>query len=379
MKLTQVECIPVEVPLKAGLTTKTAGGEHVVSPYVIVRLHTDAGLVGLGEATLSPRWSGETSPGCIAAIEGLMAPHLLGRDPREINTLTRRLEGAIRYNPFAKAAVEMALWDLAGKAAGVPLYQLLGGKVREQLPMKMVVGAFAVPQAVALAERFLAWGASALKVKVGLDPGEDVARVRAVRAAAGPGVPIGIDANQGWDLATARHCLAQLADCDLAFAEQPVPADDPEDLLRLRRDTRVPLMADESVFTLAEARRLTALGAVDVLSVYPGKHGGLGATRQIAAVARAAGVPCSMGSNLELGIATAAMLHLGIAEGQIASERYPGDFLGPLYHEADLLVQPLSLGPQVALVPEGPGLGVELDEAQLEHYRDRSGRAVQLG
>lgn len=379
MKICRVECIPVAVPLKAGLTTKTASGEHVVSPYVILRLHTDAGLVGLGEATLSPRWSGETSPGCVAVIEGLMAPLLIGSDPRELNGLVHRLERAIRHNPFAKAAVEMALWDLAGKAAGLPVYQLLGGKVRAQLPLKMVVGAFPVPQAVALAERFLAWGALALKVKVGLDPVQDVARVRAVRAAAGPAVSIGIDANQGWDLATARRCLSQLENCDLAFAEQPLSADHPEDLVCLRRDTRVPLMADESVFTLADAHRLTSLGAADILSVYPGKHGGIGATRQIVQVARAAGVVCSMGSNLELGIATAAMLHLGVAEATIDSERYPGDFLGPLYHEADLLTQPLALGPQVARVPEGPGLGVELDEDQLQRYRDRSGRAVPLG
>lgn len=379
MKITRVECIPVEVPLKVGLTTKTAGGEHVVSPYVILRLHTDAGLVGLGEATLSPRWSGETSPGCIAAIEGLMAPLLIGRDPRALTALTGKIERAIRFNPFAKAAVEMALWDLAGKAANLPLYQLLGGKVREQLPMKMVVGAFPVAQAVALAERFLAWGAACLKVKVGLDPAEDVARVRAVRAVAGPDIPIGIDANQGWDLATARSCLAQLEDCDLLFAEQPVSADDPEDLVRLRRDTRVPLMADESIFTLQDARRLSALGAADVFSVYPGKHGGIAATRQIVQVARAAGLVCSMGSNLELGIATAAMLHLGVSEPAIDSERYPGDFLGPLYHEADLIKEPLALGPRTARVPEGPGLGVELDEAQLERYRDTSGRAVQLG
>ena len=377
MKITRVETIPVEVPLKEGLTTKTAGGEHVVSPYVVVRVHTDAGLVGLGEATLSPRWSGETSPGCVAAIEGLIGPAITGQDPIAITALRRTIDGTIRHNPFAKAAVEMALWDIAGKAAGQPVYQLLGGKVKEELPMKMVVGAFPVDQAVALAQRFLDWGATCLKVKVGLDPTTDIARVHAVREAAGPDIPIGIDANQGWDLATARRCLADMG--DLLFAEQPVPTTDPRDLARLRGDTHIPIMADESVFTLQDARRLTELGACDILSVYPGKHAGIAATREIAHVARAAGVVCSMGSNLELGIATAAMLHLAAAEPSLDDARYPGDYLGPLYHQADLLKEPLQLGPSVARVPDGPGLGVELDEDQLERYRDTSGRATQLG
>lgn len=379
MKIIRVETIPIEVPLKEGLTTKTAGGEHVVSPYVIVRVHTDEGLVGLGEATLSPRWSGETSPGCVAAIDGLIGPALIGEDPTALTWLRQKINGTIRFNPFAKAAVEMALWDLAGKAVQQPVYQLLGGKIREELPMKMVVGAFPAAQAVALAERFLEWGATNLKVKVGLNPAEDIARVRAVRQTAGPDIPIGIDANQGWDLATARRCLAALADCDLCFAEQPVPVTDPQDLVRLRADTRVPIMADESIFTLQDARLLTTIGAADILSVYPGKHAGIAATREIAHLAQAAGIVCSMGSNLELGIATAAMLHIGIAEPAIDSERYPGDFLGPLYHEADLLTEPLTLGPTVARVPEGPGLGVDLDEDQLARYRDTTGRATQLG
>ena len=377
MKITRVETIPVEVPLKEGLTTKTAGGEHVVSPYVVVRVHTDAGLVGLGEATLSPRWSGETSPGCVAAIEGLIGPAITGQDPIAITALRRTIDGTIRHNPFAKAAVEMALWDIAGKAAGQPVYQLLGGKVKDELPMKMVVGAFPVDQAVALAQRFLDWGATCLKVKVGLDPTTDIARVHAVREAAGSDIPFGIDANQGWDLATARRCLADMG--DLLFAEQPVPTTDPRDLARLRGDTHIPIMADESVFTLQDARRLTELGACDILSVYPGKHAGIAATREIAHVARAAGVVCSMGSNLELGIATAAMLHLAAAEPSLDDARYPGDYLGPLYHQADLLKEPLQLGPSVARVPDGPGLGVELDEDQLERYRDTSGRATQLG
>lgn len=379
MKITHVEAIPINVPLKAGLTTKTSHGEHFDSPYVIVRVHTDGGLVGLGEATLSPRWSGETSPGCVAVIEGLLAPLLTGKDPTAVQQLRQQIDGAVRFNPYTKAAVEMALWDLAGKALGVPVHQLLGGQLRDEMPIKMVVGAFEVPKAVELARQFLDWGVKCLKVKVGLDPWQDLQRVAAVRELAGPDIPIGIDANCGWHASEASKMLARLSEFDILFAEQPIPTADPAELAELRRQTDIPIMADESVFTLNDAWHLTNRRAVDILSVNPGKHAGLLATLEVSHVARAAGLVCSMGSNLELGIGTAAMLHVGAAAPSIASERYPGDFIGPLYHEADMLRSPLALGPERARVPEGPGLGVELDEEQLEKYRDRSGKARGLG
>lgn len=379
MKIARIETVPVKVPLRSGMTTKTAHGEHVHSPYVIVRVHTDQGLVGLGEATVAPRWSGETSPGCIAAIEDLMGPALIGEPPVPVDRLRRRMDRVIRHNPFAKAAVEMALWDLAGKSAGQPLWQLLGGPATPAMPVRMVVGAFDVSESVALARQFVEAGANCLKIKVGLDLALDVDRVRAVRQAVGASVRLGIDANGGWDLPQAIAALEQLRDCRLLFAEQPVPADDPAALATLRGRTDVPIMADESVFTLADARQLTAWEAVDVLSVYPGKNGGIGATIEIARHATEAGVACCMGSNLELGIATAAMLHVGATRPVIDSERYPGEFIGPLYHEADLLARPLALGPAVARVPTGPGLGVALDEQQLERYRDPTGRAQATG
>ena len=379
MKITRIETIPICVPLKPDLTTKTSHGEHVVSPYVIVRVHTDTDLVGLGEATLSPRWSGETSPGCVAAIDGLIAPVLAGQDPTQINVLRKKIDGCLRLNPFTKAAVEMALWDLAGKASGLPVYQLLGGRVRNEIPIKMVVGAFDVAKATSLAKQFLDWGVTCLKVKVGLDPQQDLARVEAVRKLAGPQIPIGIDANGGWSLPTARQMLGRLAEFDILFAEQPIPPGDVRAMAEICQSSPIPIMADESIFTLDDARTLTQHAAADILSCYPGKHAGIASTLEIAHVARAAGIVCSMGSNLELGIATAAMLHVGAACRTIDSETFPGDLIGPLYHEADMLTEPLQLGPKFAYVPDGPGLGVELDEDQLERYRDRSQTAKPLG
>ncbi len=370
MKITSLEPIPVLVPLSKGMTTKTAHGEHIDSPYVLVKVHTDEGLVGLGEATLSPRWSGETSPGCVAALRQVLEPAVKGADPRGVRRVARRMEQALRLNPFTRAAVEMACWDIAGKAAGLPLYRLLGGKVRDAAPMKMVVGAFEPPRAAALAQRFLDREVHHLKVKVGLDPAQDIERVRLVRELAGPGVSIGVDANCGWDLGTARRTLAALEAFDLTFAEQPVGTDDPRALAAVRRSTPIPVMADESVFTPREALQLVQADAADILAVYPGKNGGLLGSLAVAEIAAAAGLVCCMGSNLELGVATAAMLHLAVACPAIDSERYPADLLGPLYHDADMITEPLVLGPVNAVAPEGPGLGVELDEDQVARYRD---------
>lgn len=369
MKITQIEAVPVRVPLAAGMTTRTAHGEHHTSDYVIVKVHTDEGIVGLGEATVSALWTGETSKSTVAAITDLLGPALAGHDPTRITAAREQMDYLIKLNPFTKAAIEMALWDITGKAAGLPVYRLLGGKVREIIPTKMMIGAFDVARARALAERFLAWGIRCLKVKVGVGLAGDLARVKAVREVAGPDVTLTVDANCGWDATTARLALDQLRPMNLLVAEQPIGPGDTQAMAALRRLCGIPIMADESVFTLADAWRVLEARAADVISVYPGKNGGIAASIEIAHAARAAGVACHVGSNLELGIASAAMLHLACAVPSIDSVTYPADILGPHYHESDLLTQPLHLEPAGARAPDGPGLGVDLDEKQLARFR----------
>ena len=369
MKITRIEPIPVCVPLKKGLTAKTAHGEHAVSPYVLVKVYTDAGIVGLGEATISGLWSGETQAGTVAVIAEYIAPQLLGKDPRDITAARRAMDFIIKLNPFTKCAVEMALWDITGKAAGLPVYQLLGGKVRDRVRIKLVVWARDVAGSRAMAEGHLKLGVSCVKVKTGLDPVTDVARVKAVREVAGKDIPVTLDSNCGWTIQQAKWCLRQLAETNLLLAEQPIPAGDPAALAEVRDSTAVPIMADESVFTLQDALLLAQHRAADILSIYPGKHGGIAATAEIIAVAKAAGLRCTIGSNLELGIGTAAMLHVAAAFPEVDTDAFPADTIGPFYHDADLITHPLDLGPPYAKVPDGPGLGVELDEDQLRKWR----------
>src|SRR5947209_2213005 len=338
VKITRVETIPIRVPIKPELMIRSGrGGSHDTSPFLLVKLHTDAGLVGLGEASCTPRWSGEDQMSAAHFVNTYFAPAMLGKDPGRIEELTRAVFPLVAGNYFTKAAVEMALWDLAGKAAGKPVYELLGGKVRDSVMTKWSVSGQPPEQAAAIARRALGMGFRAMKVKVGLGPDADFERVSAVRAVVGPDFKLGVDANGGWgDPATAIGAIGRLKALGIAFAEQPVWAGDPEEMAAVRREAGVPIIADESMYTLADAQQLARAGACDVFSVYVGKAGGIGPARAIADFALGRGIACTIGSNLELGVGSAAMLHLGLAHRGITPEAYPCDIIGPFYYAEDV-------------------------------------------
>jgi muconate cycloisomerase len=303
-------------------------------------------------------------------IEDFLAPVLTGEDPRDIGPLTAKIRRAVAANPFTKSGLEMALWDILGKSVGLPVYRLLGGKVRESVPIKMSVSGAEPKRAAELAEWALGKGLKALKVKVGIEPEADIERVKAVRAAIGPNIRLGVDANGGWTRRVAIATIRRLVEeCGIYFAEQPVAPLDVQWMADVRRDVAVPVMADESCYTLQDAMALVRADAADIFSVYVGKGGGIGPALKIAAVAEAAGLTCTVGSNLELGIASAAMAHLATATPGIGAEEFPCDILGPLGYEDDLLIEPIEFRDGTVKAPDRPGLGVQLDEARLARYR----------
>ena len=371
MKITSIETIPVLVPIRRDLAIRSAlGGVHDRSPFLLVKVQTDTELVGLGEVSCTPRWSGEDQVSAAHFIQTYYAPALVDRDPTRIDEITREVFPLVAGNTFTRAAVEMALWDLAGKTAGRPVYELLGGKIRDAVATKWSISGAAPAEAAEIARRAKEQGFLAMKVKVGLGVDDDVARVSAVRAAIGPEIRLGVDANGGWgDPATAIGAIDRLRPLDIAFVEQPVPAGDPEQMAEVRRSAGLPILADESIYSLADARQLARASACDVFSIYVGKSGGIGPAREIATFARTQGIAATIGSNLELGVGAAAMLHLAVAHRGIDPDRYPCDIIGPLYYEDDILATPLSLGNGRAIPTERPGLGVELDDAKVEKYR----------
>jgi muconate cycloisomerase len=370
VKITRIETLPIRVPIKPQFAIRSGrGGGHTVSPFLLVKVHTDAGLTGLGEASCTPRWSGEDQFTGAHLIHTYLEPLLLGENPLAVEPLTQKFRLAFAGNFFTKAAVEMALWDIAGKAAGKPVYELLGGKVREFVPTKWSVSGVDPEPAAEIAKWAIAQGFPAMKVKVGIEPEGDVARVRAVRAAIGPKIKLGVDANGGWTPAQAVTTIKRLYELGIYFAEQPVSPEDVAQMAEVRKQIRVPVIADESIYSLQDAMTLGRLGAADVFSIYVGKAGGIGPAKKIAEFASSVGVKGTLGSNLELGVGSAAMVHLAIAARGITAEEFPCDIIGPFYYEDDIVREPLPIIPGQARPNGKPGLGVELDDEKVERYR----------
>jgi muconate cycloisomerase len=367
LKITSIETIPVRVPIRERLAIRARAGLHTVSPFLLVKVHTDEGIDGLGEVSCTPRWSGEDQVTAAHFIRTIFAPLLEHHDPREIERLTLKMGHALAGNPFTKAAIEMALWDILGKVCDLPVYRLLGGPVRDFVPIKWSVSGLAPERAAEIAAWAVEQGFPAMKVKVGIDLQQDIARVAAVREAIGD-TRLGVDANGAWNVEQALRMIRPMEEFDIAFAEQPIAPGDVPALAEVRGSIGVPVIADESVYTAQEAFQLARASAADVFSIYIGKSGGIGPSRRIAAVAGAAGLACTIGSNLEMGIGSAAMIHFGMATHEISLD-FPCDIIGPMFYEDELLREPLAIRGGQARPPEKPGLGVELDEEKVNRYR----------
>jgi len=372
VRITRLETIPIRVPLKPEIAIRSGrGGAHTVSPFLLVKIHTDEGLTGVGEASCTPRWNGEDQVTGAHLIQAYLEPLLIGEDPTQVEQLTAKFRLAFAANYFTKSAVEMALWDIAGKATGKPVFELLGGKVREQVTNKWSVSGLEPAKAADIATWAIAQGFKAMKVKVGIDPTGDIARVKAVREAIGPAIKLGVDANGGWSTQDAVETIARLREYNIYFAEQPVSPEDATQMAEVRKKIHIPVVADESVCTLQDALTLWHLKAADVFSVYVGKAGGIAPAKKIADFAEKNGIKCTIGSNLELGVGSAAMVHLGLAARGIVPEADPCDIIGPFYYADDIVAEPLPIVPGSATANNRPGLGVELDEAKVEKYRVR--------
>ena len=368
MHIQAIETYPVRIPLRPECRMISALGRHDESQFVLVRLLTDNGIEGAGEATATVRWSGETVWGVRALIDRILAPAMVGMELEAertepcITAIYARMDQLAIHNWFAKSAIEMACWDVLGKAAGKPVYELLGGACRPlTIKGRFSIGAYEPPRAAARAAELAALGFDTLKVKVGGNAEEDIARVRAVRQAIGPDRKLVIDANCGWDVSTAIHCVKSLRDCDLLLVEQPTPDGDYAAIARVRRETGARIMADDMCFNLVHAQELVRNQACDVISVYPGKNGGIGKSRQIAGFCESHGVATSIGSNLEFDVATAAMGHLVVATPNLQVEQYPGDIYGPAYYELRIVKEPLEIRGPLTTITSQPGLGIEVD------------------
>ncbi len=352
----------MRIPLKPERWMVSALGRHEVSEYLLVRLESDAGIEGAGEATVMPRWSGETVWTAKTVIDNIFTPMLIGADPQDIPHIDAQMDLAAQCNWFAKSAIEMACWDIKGKAEKQPIYELLGGAKRPlAIRCRFSMGAYSPKRARTRAQELVEAGFTTIKVKVGTNLSEDIERVRIVREIMGPDLDLVIDANCGYDVPTAIKAAELLDDCNVGLFEQPTPRGDFHGLAEVRKAIKPLVMADDICFDLNHAIECIRNLACDVISVYPGKNGGIRKSRQIIQYAEEHGIACSIGSNLEWDVASAAMGHLVVGCSNLNVEKYPGDILGPEYHEFSVVENPLAIEGPIITITDAPGLGISMD------------------
>ena len=366
MKITEIEAVPYRPPLRRffGRDVRTGLGELKDLDYGLVQIHTDEEVTGLGEiSTVFP----PTGTRLCNIVDETIAPHLIGKDPAHIARIHKLMDTAIEGAEPAKAAIDMALYDIVGKARGVPVHALLGGLVREAIPLSFSI-MFGSPEEMAgVAEEVAAQGFTTIKVKVGQGALKDEAAVRAIRKAVGESITLRVDANMAWH--TPKEALAtlrRLEAYDIELAEQPLAADDLEGMAFVRERIDIPVLADESVWSPRPAMRVVERKAADIVNVYVSEAGGLFRAAQIFALCEAALIPCVIGSMPETGVGTAAEVHLGVAMSNLG---YASDCCGSRYFAEELLRTPLRVEDGLAYPPHEPGLGVEVDETVFEKWR----------
>jgi L-alanine-DL-glutamate epimerase-like enolase superfamily enzyme len=315
MKITRVETRTVTMPLTEPYAIAYETIEAVTN--VFLRVQTDGDIVGFGCAAPDQPVSGETPESVLRAIEQVVEPTLRGSDPLRWSVLLERLREELPSAPSARAAVDMALFDILGKVTGLPLWKLLGG-YRECIPTSVTIGILPEAETIGKAKSWVAKGFKCLKIKGGRDVESDIARVIKVREAIGPDIELRFDANQGYTVGQARQLVAATRTANLELLEQPTPRGKPELLGEVTRSVPVPVMADESLMTLRDAFRLARNELVDMVNIKLMKVGGIYEALYINSVARAAGLEAMISCMDEAGLAIAAGLHFALARPNVA-------------------------------------------------------------
>lgn len=363
-----IETILVDIPTirPHKLSVTTMG----VQSMVIVRMKDSDGLEGLGEATtIGGLAYGPESPESVKlTIDTYFKPQLVGQSADNINTLKVMLSRSVRGNNLAKSAVETALLDLQGKRLNRPVSALLGGAIHQHLPVLWTLASGDtgkdIDEALGLIETRRHCD---FKLKIGSRAlQDDVRHVAAIKEALGEAASVRVDVNQAWDEASAAKAMAQLQGAGIDLVEQPTPMKDHAALVRLSKKFHLPILADEAVADAKDMYNLAAAGFSGAVALKIAKAGGPARALEQAFVAQAAGIGLYGGTLLEGTIGTAAALH---AWSTLETLHWGTEMFGPLLMKDDIVVTPLNFHDNGVALPTGPGLGVEIDEDKLAHYR----------
>ena len=363
MRITRIDIYKYSVKLKEAFVTSL--GRHEYAENVAVLISTETGIKGAGECSPFMTINGESAETCFV-VAHYLAKTLHGKDPLKVEECSGLMDAVIYGNASIKSAFDIALHDIASQHAGLPLYTFLGGNNKKPLVTDYTVSIGEVDKMAMDAAEIKRKGFQSIKVKLGREKDKDVERIRAIRKAIGNETPLRIDANQGWNTETAIATLKALAPYNIQYCEEPVPRWDFMELPRIKKESSIPVMADESCCDHHDAKRLIGLQACDLFNIKLGKSSGFFKAKKIIALAERAGIKMQVGGFLESRLGFTASAHLALTSDEVLY----CDFDTPLMFEEDPVVGGITYDNNgVVRMPDTPGLGAILDEKFLERQQ----------
>jgi o-succinylbenzoate synthase len=340
-----------------------ATGTMTYAQNLFIRIHTDTGITGVGECSAFPMITGETQATCFEMAKDF-ATIWKGKNALEIGERMKELHLYAAGNYTAKSAFDMALYDIAAQHAGLPLYQFLGGR-KKPIETDLTIG-IDTPEAMAQkAIQYVQRDVRIIKVKLGKKPAEDIERIKQIRKAVGDHIQLRVDANQGWEYAGAILALQALSEYNIEFCEQPMRKWEDERLPGLCAQSLVPIMADESVFTFQDAKRIIKNKAAKYINIKFAKSGGIHEARLINEIAQNHGMRCMLGSMLESRLALTANVHFAMAHDNIQFYDLDTALLGQL---VDPVIGGATYNGMFLELGDQPGIGADVDQAYLDKY-----------
>lgn len=372
LKITRVEVFPVTIPKnenlpggKKGLNTTLGSWE--VFRFVIVKVFSDEGVVGFGE---SPPWisvSREGQSSIVSIIKDYLAPIVIGKDPFKIEYIWSEMDRICPGNTMAKTALDIALYDIIAKVFNTPIYNLLGGKTREKVPLAGMVGFDTLDNMVKLGEWWVKSGYNTIRFKIGMGLEKDVELIKTARKALGDKVKIRVDANQKYKPHEAIKIIRRLEEYNIEAVEQPIAWFDLKGLSLINKSVHTPIMPHESLYDIYDVVRLIDYDAASLFGLKLDRPGGITNAKKAIALAELYNIPCTVISSMELGVSTSASMQLAAT---LRSMDFACEASGSIFIADDIVKEGIEIDNGFARVSDKVGVGVELDEKKLKKYSE---------